>query len=171
MAMLWLIGMMGSGKTEVGREAAALAGVEFTDVDDRVAAAAGQGIADIFTGLGEAAFRELEAVAIAALGAAGGDRVVATGGGAVLRPDNVAVMRAAGIVVWLDAPVAGLAARIGDGAGRPLLAGTGVVEALARIAAERREHYRAAAHHRIDTSGLGVAAAAGEVVRVWRGAS
>ena len=119
---LWLIGMMGSGKSVVGRVLAARTDRGFFDTDQMVEARAGRSIGEIFADEGERGFRSRESDAIAAA-AASGDAVIATGGGAVLLPANVAAMRASGPVVWLQAGPSTLASRVGDGSSRPLLDG------------------------------------------------
>ena len=150
---LWLIGMMGSGKSTIGRRIAATTDREFVDVDSVVEKRAGDSIASIFEGQGEAAFREMECAEIRRLsrepapGATG--RVIATGGGVVLDPASVEVMRRSGVVAWLDAPHGVLAGRTG-GEERPLLAGTDGASGLAEILAGRHSLYEQAAHYRID---------------------
>src|SRR5262245_52270763 len=99
-----LIGYRGTGKTTVGRLLAERLGWEFADADDHIEASAGRSIAAIFAteGEGEAAFRDYEAAAIRELCQC--ERIViATGGGAVLRPDNRELLRSAGFVAWLTA--------------------------------------------------------------------
>lgn len=166
-ATLWLVGMMGVGKSAVGRAVAARAGARFLDTDALVAARAGSSIPEIWRSGGEESFRDLESTELLRLCTerAEGRRVVATGGGAVLRPQNVEAMRAAGLVVWLDAPAAVLAERVGTGQGRPLLAeGT---DRLARILQARRPAYRAAAHHRVEVAGKSTEQVAEEVAELW----
>ena len=153
MGNLWLIGMMGSGKSTVGRSIAAAEDRRFIDIDSMVEERAGKPIARIVEEQGEAAFREMEGAELRRLsgepaqGATG--RVIATGGGVVLDPANAEAMRRSGVVAWLDAPAAVLAGRI-RGVDRPLLAGAGVASRLAKILAVRRSLYRQAAHYRID---------------------
>jgi len=142
MGTLWLVGMMGSGKTTVATLVGRRLGRPVADTDDMVATASGRSVAEWLAAEPEG-FRAAEQQAIAAL--AGGDRVVACGGGAVLDDASVARMRATGLVVWLEAPPEVLAERVGTGAGRPLL-GSDPQADLARIAAERQERYRDAAH-------------------------
>ena len=165
MPHLWLIGMMGAGKTAVGRRVADELGMPFVDLDDVIAERLGCSIAQLWGREGEAAFRDLEAAAVARV--AGSDAaVVATGGGAVLREANRDAMRRSGTVVWLRAEPEVLTARVGDGDGRPLLAGG--VDALGGILAEREDHYAAAAHAIVDASGT-VDEVAGEVRALWNG--
>lgn len=153
MENLWLIGMMGSGKSTVGRRIAATTARDFVDVDSMVEERAGRSIAGVFEEQGEAALREIEAAEIRRLsGESTPDatgRVIATGGGAVLDPDSVEAMRRSGVVAWLDAPAGVLAERI-RGDARPLLAGGDVASRLAEILADRRSLYQQAAHYRID---------------------
>lgn len=159
---LVLVGMMGAGKTTVGRECARRLGRPFVDVDDVVAATAGMPIADIFSSRGEPAFRELERQAIADVCASPEPLVVACGGGAVLDADNRRRLRDAGVVVWLQAPPDVLVGRVGDGNGRPLLAGD-PHGALRRLASMREPAYEAAAHRSVD-AGEGDAGAVADAV-------
>ena len=165
MGTLWLIGMMGAGKTTVGRAVARRAAMPFVDLDDEIAAAAGATIPEIFAGSGEAAFRDLEAAAVA--GVAGRQAVVAAGGGAVLEERSRRVMRASGTVVWLQAPASELAVRVGRGPGRPLLAGEDPAGRLDVLLRAREADYRAAAHHRVDTTGRDAEQIAEEVAGLW----
>ncbi|HEY5011239.1 MAG TPA: shikimate kinase [Acidimicrobiia bacterium] len=157
---LVLIGMMGAGKSTVGQRCAKRLGRPFVDTDERIAAAAGASVAEVFARDGEPAFRELERRAVADACASPEPTVIAAGGGAVLDADNRRRMRETGLVVWLQAPVAQLAARVGDGRGRPLLeqpSPSGAVGTLGRLEQQRRPAYEAAAHATVDTAGLGVA--------------
>jgi shikimate kinase len=164
---LWLVGMMGSGKSAVGRAAAERLGEPFVDLDEEITAAAGRPISAVFADEGEACFRAAEAEAVAAV--AGRRAVVAVGGGAVLTERSRRLMRETGTVVWLDAEVGELVARVGGGQGRPLLAGPDTAGTLAALAAERRPAYRAAAHHRVETSGRGLDEVVEEVTVLWSG--
>jgi shikimate kinase len=157
--------MMGSGKSTVGRLVAAEIDCPLIDLDAAIESDAGNTVAEIFASEGEGGFREREERAVTAT--AGTDAVVACGGGVVLRPRNVELMRASGVVVWLDAPVAELARRVGDGAGRPLLDDQDIALMLGRIAAEREAAYSSACHHRVDTEGRTAQEVAEEVRRLW----
>jgi len=116
-----LIGFMGAGKTTVGRRLAARLGWPFVDLDAVVEETAGMAIPAIFEREGEAGFRRREAEAITAVTRQAG-QVIATGGGAVMRRENLALLRASGTVVWLRAPLEVLLARAKAEGGRPLLA-------------------------------------------------
>lgn len=164
---LWLVGMMGSGKTRVGRIVASRTGIPFEDTDDAVSAELGLEITEVFARGGEQLFREAEGRAIER--AAGRRRVVATGGGAVLDTANVDLMRRSGTVVWLEVDPAELARRVGSGAGRPLLRGAESLEdRLSEILDGRRVSYEAAAHHRVD-GGRDAEEVAREVEGLWNG--
>ena len=104
MALLWLVGMMGAGKSVVGRRSADRIGVDFVDVDSEITSRLGCSIAQLWEERGEQAFRDIEAAEVSRIAARGRPAIVAAGGGAVLAEGNVAAMRASGMVVWLDAP-------------------------------------------------------------------
>jgi len=151
-ARLLLIGMMGAGKTTVGRLAADRLGWPYLDSDLEVEAATGRTVAEIFAEEGESAFRAAEAEALASALSVE-PAVVSVAGGAVLEPANRTRIAQAGTVVWLRAEVATLACRVGDGAGRPLLAGDPAA-ALARLDAVRRPLYAELADAVVDVDGL-----------------
>ena len=106
-----LVGMMGVGKSSIGRRLAARLGVPFVDADTEIEKAAGMSIADIFAGHGEADFRSGEARVIARL-LDGGPQVLATGGGAVMNADTRAAIKAKGVSIWLSAELDVLMRRI-----------------------------------------------------------
>jgi shikimate kinase len=153
-ATVWLVGMMGAGKSAVGRRLAARLGRRFVDTDEEVERAAGRSIAELFAREGEPAFRALERAAIARV--AGKEAVVAVGGGAIAQPGAAAAMAAAGTIVWLRARPETLLGRVGPAGERPLLAGLDPAAQLARLRAllaEREPSYAAAALA-VDTDGL-----------------
>lgn len=146
---LVLIGMMGSGKSTVGKRLANALSVPFTDTDAEIEARAARTIAEIFATDGEPAFRATEASVVAELVATDHPSVVSTGGGAVLDPTTRALLHDRATVVWLRASPAMLAHRIAPDGARPLLAndpGT----TLHQLAAEREPLYRETAHHVVD---------------------
>ena len=117
---LVLVGLMGCGKTSVGKRLAALLGVRFRDCDDEIVMAAGRSIADIFAEYGEAHFRDGETKVLSRL-LAGAPSVIATGGGAFVSQTNRDLVRASGVSVWLTADLKVLWGRVKDKPGRPLL--------------------------------------------------
>lgn len=135
-----LIGMMGSGKTSVGRQLAARLGWAHIDSDQQVEQATGRTVAEIFATDGEAAFRREERAALAAALAREVAAVVSVAGGAVLDPGNRQAIAGAGTVVWLRAGLDTLTRRVGDGTTRPLLA-SDPAAALARLLPEREPLY------------------------------
>jgi shikimate kinase len=106
-----LIGMMGVGKSSIGRRLGARLGVPFVDADAEIEKAAGMSIADIFSRHGEAGFRSGEARVIARL-LEGGPQVLATGGGAVVNADTRAAIKTKGVSIWLNAEFEVLMRRI-----------------------------------------------------------
>ncbi|TMQ22642.1 MAG: bifunctional shikimate kinase/3-dehydroquinate synthase [Deltaproteobacteria bacterium] len=164
MAPLFLIGFMAAGKTSVGRAIARATGRQFIDLDDEIAAA-GTPVAELVA-RDEAEFRRREADALAKTIASAGNAVIATGGGAAAHGDNLARMRAAGLVVALAVDVAAAEARAAaePEARRPLLA------SARELAARRAPVYRRA-HAVVDTTGRTVAEVAEAVCaveRAWR---
>ncbi len=151
MAHLWLVGMMGSGKSTVGAILAARHGRPFYDLDRLVETAAGRTVTEIFAAEGEEGFRIRERRAVVAVSKEPAG-VVAAGGGAVLDPENVRHMRDHGLVVLLDASLEVLARRSGRGRGRPLL-GEDPRVTLAELARRRRDAYRRAAHRVVAADG------------------
>lgn len=137
-----LIGMPGSGKTSLGRSLAKQLGRNFVDLDAVVADKAGKSIPEIFEQDGEEAFRDLESIAAQEAGKEHG-QVIATGGGAVKRQQNIDALRQNGIILWLDCPVK----RLSLGGYRPLARS---MEDLIRLEGERRTLYQDAADGRVE---------------------
>lgn len=168
MQHLFLIGYRGSGKTSVGAAVATRLGRPFLDADIVLEADAGRSIRDIFASEGEAGFRDREAATVRTL-AAGGEAVIATGGGVILRTENRELLRATGFVVWLDAPAELLWDRISidptTAARRPNLAGGGLDEVRALLAV-REPLYAATAHAVVDAS-RSPDEVAGDILRAW----
>lgn len=165
-----LVGLMGAGKSTVGRVLTDLAWsghdpAAFVDLDAEIESATGSSIAELFARSGEEAFRRLEAATLSeVLGRfAGRAAVVATGGGSVL---DAGSRRRLGQVrtVWLRARPSTLAARVGPDPERPLL-GDDPVAALQQLAARRAPLYAEVAEVVIDVDGLTAAAAADAVLR------
>lgn len=120
MRVVFLTGMMGSGKTQVGRALAGRLGWRFVDTDLEVVAREGRSIREIFASAGEAHFRKMEQLVLREVSRQS-SVVVATGGGAVVSAANRRVMQRAGEVVFLRAPVEALLNRLGEDPDRPLL--------------------------------------------------
>ncbi|WP_448585331.1 shikimate kinase [Thermaurantiacus sp.] len=144
-----LVGHMGSGKSSVGRRLADTLGWPFVDSDTEIEAAAGLPIPEIFARFGEPGFRDGERRVIARL-LAEGPRVIATGGGAFIDPATRARALAAATVVWLDADIDTLVARVGRRSHRPLLAGRDARAVFESLFETRNPAY-ALAHLRVPT--------------------
>lgn len=137
---VYLVGMMGAGKSAVGRPLADALGYRFVDADTVLEGAAGRSIPEIFASDGEAGFRELETAVLAQI-SAWHSLVVATGGGVVTRPQNWGHLRQ-GVVVWLDAPPQLLLTRLRqDPSERPLLRSADPEARLQALLSERLPLY------------------------------
>ena len=135
-----LVGLMGAGKSAIGRRLASRLGIPFVDADEEIERAAGCSISDIFEIHGEAAFRDGERRVIARL-LARPPHVLATGGGAFMDPETRVAIRACGISVWLRADLDLLVSRVSRRNNRPLLAGGDPREILQRLMNERHPIY------------------------------
>jgi len=154
--------MMGAGKTATGKALAALAGMEFLDLDEEIESETRLSINEIFRRKGEPFFRTEEKRTLnrAALKT---HTVVATGGGVVLDPENVEKMRATGRVIYLAASFETLWKRVQDKRDRPLLAVSDPKAVFFQLFEERRPLYEAASHGAIDTGALSAEAAARKI--------
>ncbi|MEB3307707.1 MAG: shikimate kinase [Cyanobacteriota bacterium] len=160
---LYLVGMMGAGKSAAGRPLADALGYRFVDVDTALEQVAGQSIEEIFNHEGEAAFRALETAVLAQI-TGWHSLVVATGGGAVTRPENWGHLRQ-GLVVWLDAEPALLLQRLNaDPTPRPLLRSEDRDARLQALLEQRRPLY-AQADLRVNPCGGSPEQVAADVLR------
>jgi shikimate kinase len=151
-APIFLIGFMGSGKTTVGGLLAKRLGWSFADLDDLIVRSAGLTVAEIFAREGEEGFRrrETEAVRVAA---AGRHAVVATGGGAACREENLSLMLTSGRVVALAVSAAEAVRRAGSRSGRPLLDDSADPLAAATALLSARQPFYARAHLQVESDG------------------
>jgi shikimate kinase len=145
-----LVGLMGSGKSTIGRRLAQRLGMRFADADDEIERAAGMTISDIFARFGEAHFRDGERRVISRLL---GEKpmVLATGGGAFVNEETRALILRDSLCIWLDADIATLAERVGRRSHRPLLKNRDPGEVLRELAAVRNPIY-AEAHLRVSSA-------------------
>ncbi|MFN2621305.1 MAG: shikimate kinase [Chthoniobacterales bacterium] len=148
-----LIGFMGAGKSSVGRTLARITGLSRFDTDEMVAARFGLTIPKIFAAHGEETFREAETEALRELSGKG-QTIVVTGGGIILRAENVALLHELGTIVYLSADEETLFARISRRSTRPLLQTANPRATLTELLAKRLPFYRDAADLEVDTSGL-----------------
>ncbi len=149
---LVLVGLMGVGKTTVGRRLAARLGLPFEDADDAIEQAAGMAVADIFACFGEPEFRRGEQRVIERL-LQGPPKVIATGGGAFVQPQTRAAILARGIAIWLDADIETLVERTARRDTRPLLRNGDPRQILTELAERRAPYYAQAPLHVRSTDG------------------
>lgn len=136
---LFLIGMMGAGKTSVGQLLAKRLAYRFFDTDVLIERVMGQSIPEIFAQQGEAEFRRIESRVLAELSACTCS-IIATGGGIVLQPQNWGYLHH-GVVVWLDVPVTELQHRLAQDTSRPLLQNADLGAKLEQLSRDRRPLY------------------------------
>ena len=148
-----LIGMMGAGKSVVGSCLQRRTKLTLLDTDEIVASKFGMSIHEIFSKYGEHAFRETETQALREM-TPPKQAIIATGGGIVLREENIAFLKRLGAVVWLNANEETLFKRASRSGNRPLLRGENPREAFARMLQARLPLYANIAHLRLDTSML-----------------
>lgn len=147
---IFLVGMMGSGKTTLGRSLAQRLHHPFIDTDRVLVERTGVPVTTIFEIEGEAGFRKRESAILAELAQAD-DQVIATGGGAILAPDNRATMRSGGTVIYLRARIEHLWERTRHDSSRPLLQTADPRATLMELLEARDPLYREAAHIIVDT--------------------
>lgn len=141
-----LVGLMGVGKSTIGRRLAARLNLPFVDADHEIEEAAGLSIPEIFERFGEEHFRDGERRVIARL-IDGSPKVIATGGGAFINNETRALMLEQAITVWIDADIDTLAERVARKDNRPLLKGKNAHEVLAELARTRNPIYALAPIH------------------------
>lgn len=156
---------MGSGKSSVGRRIAAATKRRFVDTDRLVVDRAGLPIPEIFNRFGEPYFRDLESDALQLIAEEKGI-VVATGGGIILRPANVELMKKIGTVILLTADEETLFERVSKRSTRPLLKTENPRETISQLLTERRPIYEAASNFIVDTSHLSHDEVAEEVLKL-----
>jgi shikimate kinase len=135
-----LVGMMGAGKTSLGRRLAARLEVPFRDADQEIETAAGLTVSEIFVKFGEPYFRDGERRVIARL-LSEAPHILASGGGAFMDPDTRAAMRQSALTIWLKAPAGVLLSRVKKRDTRPLLQGGDPKETIEKLLAVREPVY------------------------------
>lgn len=138
-----LIGLMGSGKSSIGRQLARALKLGLLDLDDYIVAQAGMSIPDIFADRGEDGFRDMETAALRAV--LGQRAVIASGGGIVMRAENRALLKAHSPVIWLKTAPEFLARRINGDSNRPLIAAGDTLSRLQQLAGIRYPLYETCA--------------------------
>jgi shikimate kinase len=164
---IYLIGMMGSGKTVTGKALAERLGYTFVDLDAEIQVKEGRSIAEIFEGSGEPYFRDGE-TSVLELFSKQDKQVIATGGGIVLREANVRRMKETGTVVLLGASVESLWQRVRYSKDRPLLNKPDPLGALRKILSDRGTFYSKACHFSVMTDGKKAEEVANEILEMLR---
>jgi shikimate kinase len=164
---IYLIGMMGSGKTVTGKALAERLGYAFVDLDAEIQAKEGRSIPEIFAGSGEPYFRETESSVLEHFSKKA-QQVIATGGGIVLREANVRRMKETGKVVLLDASGESLWQRVRYSKDRPLLNKPDPLGALRQILNDRGALYEKACHFAVLTDGKIAEDVATEILKTLR---
>ncbi|WP_324616237.1 shikimate kinase [Lusitaniella coriacea] len=136
---IFLVGMMGTGKTTVGKSLAKKLGYRFFDTDESIERVANQTVREIFEEYGESDFRELETKVLAELSTLTRS-AIATGGGIVLKPMNWSYLHQ-GLIIWLDAPVPLIVERLREDTTRPLLDTPNLTDTLTELLESRRNLY------------------------------
>ena len=160
-----LIGYRGTGKSTLGKILAARLGRQLVSTDEEIICRAGKSISDIVAAQGWDHFRDLETAVCQDL-AVRDNLVIDTGGGAILRDENVKVLKGNGRLFWLTASVETIATRIGGDTKRPSLTGTkSHVAEIREVLSERTSKYQAAADHAISTDGRSLEELANTVLK------
>ena len=163
---LILIGFMGTGKTTIGRKAANALRFKFTDTDKEIEQICGMTITQIFKKCGEVRFRSEEKAAVRRA-AKENNQVIATGGGVVLDPENIEMIKENGIIICLTAPPDVIFQRISKNKSRPLLQTEDPLGTITKMLQERQPLYQCA-DFTIETSSSDSDDIAAEVVRRFR---
>jgi shikimate kinase len=163
-----LTGFMGTGKTTIGKALAQMLHMKFVDVDEEIESAQGTTINDIFRTCGEQRFRDIETEMIKKLSQEG-NLIISTGGGAVLRDENMQALKEKGTIFCLNASVETILKRIADNQDRPLLKVEDPKNKISELLAYRRPFYEKAGIV-IDTDGKSPLLIAEEIMEIakWK---
>ena len=155
-----LIGLMGCGKTTVGKALSKRTGLPLLDMDAVIEEQIGKSISEIFQEKGEGHFRKLETALLRYLekgaDSPSGAAIISTGGGVVLSPENRRIIRRLGFCVWLNVELSALLIRTSRGNNRPLLKTQDRRATMEKLLSERTPLYEETAHLRLDTTGMDI---------------
>ena len=164
MQNIYLVGFMGTGKTAIGKELAIALGLCFVDIDDLIVGREKRSINDIFSQAGETYFRKVEKEALKEISAVAG-QVISCGGGIVIDPQNIAVMKETGKLICLSASPEVILERVKKGSHRPILNVNDQRSKIAELLKGRRPYYERA-DFVIDTSSLNVKEVVGSILEL-----
>lgn len=165
--MFWLIGMMGTGKTTVGKLVAERLRIPFFDTDTMIAELAEMSVPSLWRAEGEAGFRAVERIVIERVPP--GEGVTATGGGAVMDEQNARIIGSSAGSVWLRCDPEQIVERLEHLSDRPLLEGGSRQEQLKSILADRFTQYERLADEVVDTTDLPIDEVVDRVEGLWKG--
>lgn len=158
-----LIGFMGSGKSTVGKKLAEELKIEWLDMDNEIEKREGKLVNEIFSEYGEAYFRELESKYINELLTVE-KKVISTGGGVVLKVENIAILKKIGMVIFLHVDPSQIIERLEEDSTRPLLQGENIEEKVENLLEQRDPLYLSAADIIIQTTGKSVDLVVEEII-------
>lgn len=168
MEKIYIIGFMGTGKTEVGKALAEKTGWKLFDIDSEIVKEQGREISAIFAREGEPAFRNIESLKLRET-APLSRYIIPTGGGIVLKEENIQLMKKCGVVVLLTAEPEEIFRRLKNDSTRPLLKDKKSAEDIKGLLETRKEKYFSAADIIIDTNNKTEQKIADEILTAYRG--
>lgn len=158
------IGLMGSGKTSIGKKVARILGFQFIDTDEYVEKITGKKIAEIFKQEGELRFRSEETLALKRLSGQT-QHVISTGGGIVVKEENRNLLKELGMIIYLEASVEKIFERVSGNKKRPLLRGTDVMQKIMELKNQREHLYKEMADLTINTGEKSFDSVVQEIIR------
>ena len=165
MSNIYLIGMMGSGKSTVGKDLSKKLNMGFVDIDDDIKAVNEMKMAEIFDNFGEKKFREMESAYFIEKSKQK-NNIFSTGGGIVLKEENRDILINTGITILLETDCDSLLSRIKDSKDRPLISESNSLEKISNIWKKRQEHYYNACHHVIDCAKLSIDEVVNKIIKI-----
>ena len=161
----YLIGMMGSGKSTVGKNLSKKLNMSFVDIDDDIKAVNEMKMAEIFDNFGEKKFREMESAYFIEKSKQK-NNIFSTGGGIILKEENRSVLINNGTTILLEAVCDSLLSRIKDSKDRPLISESNNLEKISNMWEKRREHYYNSSHHVIGCTKLSISQVVNKIIEI-----
>lgn len=164
MENIYLIGFMGTGKSTVAKEMAKLLPFRVVEMDDTISMLAGKSIPDIFEQQGEEAFRTMETQFLSAMSKEN-NQIISCGGGVVLKPENIDIMKSTGVVILLSASPETVYGRVCNNQNRPLLKDKKSVEDIKKMMEGRLSLYESAYDIKVNVDDITPSQVASEIIR------